>query len=173
MRFYVSNHSYPELREVESRWERHRIWWRAFRSAGGDVRFWIFAFVQAIVLLSWLAVSQFIMRRWGLGWAHTPLATLVGHAVAIALWGILMLSWGGDLMRPHLRRVSPSARVACPECGQLLTGQLAGAAGRGVSCPECGEAIPGSVFRPPYEIPRRFRALRWRRSRSSTDRPLH
>lgn len=47
MRFYLSNNSYPELRDVTSVWQRQRIWWRAFRSAVRDWR------VLAIVFLVW------------------------------------------------------------------------------------------------------------------------
>jgi hypothetical protein len=160
MRFYVSNHSYPELREMDSPWRRHVTWWRAFRSALGDLRFWRFFGIELLLLAGW-----FVLHRVLTAIASETLRPLLDVGIGLAAitgWGVLALSWGGDLMRPHLRRVSALARDACPCCGHQLSSQIAEAADR-VRCPECGESSPRSAFEPPYRIPGRFRATAWGR----------
>lgn len=158
MRFYISNESYPELREIRSRWDRHRVWWRAFASALGDRRFWRFIVVQMLLLGGWIVVDRVAARPIVVpsepAWAvHAAVA-----AAALTTWGVLALSWGGDLVRPHLRRVSSIARAACPGCGHQLTGHL-DAAGAVVRCPECGAGSPRGLFDEPYAIPRVFLAF--------------
>ena len=159
VRFYVSSESYPEIREIRSRWVRQVTWLRAFRSAWGDRRFRLFLAVQAVILLAWMVLAEFGPRWLGLGFEDRWYVRGVVAVVAIGMWGLLALTWGGDLVRPHLRRVSEIARHACPQCGHQLTGHLAGDAAI-VQCPECGAQVPRGVFEPPYEIPREFRAVR-------------
>lgn len=161
VRFYLSNDSYPEVREIHSRWQRHLTWWRAFRSAAGDRRFWRFLIVQCILLGGWIALHAWLTDlapRHGSARMIIHIACAVG---AVVTWGILALSWGGDLMRPHLRKVSPIARCACPGCGHQLTSQLAGGEPT-IRCPECGSVMGRSAFEAPYEIPPEFRAIRLR-----------
>ncbi len=91
-----------------------------------------------------------------------PLALTAG--LGLALFCYLQISWGGDLMRPHLRAVSDVARYACPACGQSLYGHL-GDDRTMVQCPECGARVDRRTFAPPYPIAREFRVFPpWRRS---------
>jgi hypothetical protein len=160
VRFYLSHDSYPEVREIESRWQRHLTWWRGLGSAAADARFWRFLAVQLILLAGWIALHAWLAdRAWARG-SVRMLSHVVCAAGAVATWGVLALSWGGDLIRPHLRRVSPIARSACPGCGHQLTGQLAGDEPT-IRCPECGAVLRRSVFEEPFAIPRQFRAIRW------------
>ena len=163
VRFYLSNDSYPEVREIHSRWQRHLTWWRAFRSAAGDRRFWLFLIVQLILLGGWMALHAWLANLPRPGAVRTVIhiACAIG---AVVTWGALALSWGGDLIRPHLRKVSPIARSACPGCGHQLTSQLAGDEPT-IRCPECGSVMDRSAFEAPYAIPPEFRAIRLRSAR--------
>jgi hypothetical protein len=163
VRLYVSSASYPELREIESPWDRHRTWWRAFGSAARDPRIWAFVLVEIVLLVGPLVVytvgpaaSRASIERW-------IAIRLIPHTGAAVLAGVLAVSWAGDLMRPHLRRVSDVARRSCPGCGHLLAGP--GKTPGAVRCPECGAEVPGRVFEPPYPIPPTFRAFRFKRHR--------
>ncbi len=159
-RLYLTNDSYPELRDVAPQWARTVTWWKAILRAFGEMRFWAFLASQAACFLA-LAVSvaaiydafDFRVRTFFLG-------------IAVLAWlstfAYLQVSWGGDLMRSHLRAVSPIARHACPNCGHSLVGHLesgAAAAPATIRCPECGATISRDLFEPPYRIPRRFRAF--------------
>ena len=159
-RIYVSSVSYPELREVESIMERHRIWRRAFRSAGRDFRIWRFFAIQVGLLYGWYLLDRFVMERVSLPDAWTIATHLGVAAAAISVFGYFTVTWGGDIMRPHLRRISAIAREACPNCGHLLTSHLH-ADGDLLPCPECGDRIERTTFTPPYRIPRRYRAAPW------------
>jgi predicted RNA-binding Zn-ribbon protein involved in translation (DUF1610 family) len=164
LRFYLSNDSYPEVREIASRWQRHLTWWRAFRSAAGDRHFWLFLLVQMILLVGWVVLHAWLTD---LARPHEPAGMIIHIACAVGAvvtWGALALSWGGDLMRPHLRKVSLIARSACPNCGHQLTSQLAGDEAS-IRCPECGSVMGRSAFEAPYEIPPEFRAIRLRLAR--------
>ncbi len=159
IRFYISNHSYPELREVTTRWQRHVIWWRAIQSAIREPRFQRFLAFQVLLVACWIFSG--ILAVW---FNHLSIMTSLSMSGAVSIaatitWSILALSWGGDLMRPHMRRVSTTARDACPECGHLLTGHLLQAE-QTIRCPECGMVVPRRLFQPPYEIPPEFRAIR-------------
>jgi predicted RNA-binding Zn-ribbon protein involved in translation (DUF1610 family) len=159
IRFYVSNDSYPELREVPSRWKRNMIWWNAFLSASRDARFLLFVLIQLILVAGWIVLAIYLP-----GLESATFEVKLGARGLIALlsiitWGVLALSWGGDLVRPHLRRVSPIARHACPRCGHQLITQLA-AHTDVIRCPECGSLIPRAALSPPYPLPRQFRAVR-------------
>ncbi len=159
-RIYVSSVSYPELREVESIMERHRIWRRSFRSALSDYRFWRFFVVQSVLLSGWLLLDQFVMARVTMPEVWMIATHLGVAAAAITLFGYFTVTWGGDIMRPHLRRINAIAREACPNCGHLLTSHLHGE-GDLLPCPECGDRIERTTFLPPYRIPRRYRAAPW------------
>ena len=156
-RIYFSNESYPELREIESRWERHKTWYRAFGSAFRDWRFWRFWAIQLVILGGWFALDRLASRITDLPFVWEGFMHAVFLAGAVLLNALLTVTWGGDLMRPHLRRVSPSAREACPECGHLLTGHLT-EKGKMILCPECGGQIDSLVFDPPYRIPKKYLA---------------
>ena len=156
-RIYFSNESYPELREIESRWERHKTWYRAFGSAFRDWRFWRFWGVEFILLGGWIALDRYVISITDLTFAGEALLHGAFITGAVLLNALLTVTWGGDLMRPHLRRVSASARDACPECGHLLTGHLTDK-GRMILCPECGGQIDTHIFDPPYRIPKKYLA---------------
>jgi predicted RNA-binding Zn-ribbon protein involved in translation (DUF1610 family) len=164
VRLYVSNESYPELREIGSRWQRHLTWWRAFGSAFRDHRFWIFVAAQVVLVVgSWVLAVMLVLE--GPGGMNVRALWVV---LAMILSGLLTVTWGGDLIRPHLRRVSSLSRDACPACGHLLTSQRRSEGGRSVRCPECGADVPRALFEQPHRIPPEFRALRlpWARSRT-------
>jgi hypothetical protein len=169
VRFYLSNDSYPEVREIHSRWQRHLAWWRAFRSAAGDRRFWRFLIVQFTLLAGWVALHAWLADPTRLPGSARMIIHIACAIGAVTTWGVLALSWGGDLMRPHLRKVSPIARCACPGCGHQLTSQLAGDEPL-IRCPECGSAMGRSAFEAPYEIPPQFRAIRRRSARRTRPR---
>ncbi|MBL1216141.1 MAG: hypothetical protein D8M59_01450 [Planctomycetes bacterium] len=155
-RFYVSNESYPELREVQPKRKRHVVWWRAFRSAAHDVKFWRFLLCSWGICLLWLPVHIGVIgpRMIVNGTLQDPWKDWVGFIVFFALVGsasYLALTWGGDIMRPHLRRVEPVCREACPGCGHRLTSQIAGN-DETIQCPECGRWWGRSPFEEPYQI---------------------
>jgi hypothetical protein len=158
MRLYVSNHSYPELREIESRWEIHRTWWRAARTALRDRRLWAFAAIELMLLVAFIVGGTRAMSLIDARAARFAVGGAIIVAAHVACAG-LALTWGGDLMRPHLRRASERARSACPRCGHLQTDRLIASA-PDVRCAECGTIAPRSVFEPPFAIPARFLAFR-------------
>ena len=171
IRFYVSNDSYPELREISSRWERHRTWWRAFGSAFGDRRFLLFVLIEVLLRGGGIGAGVLMehLLRFDLP-GRLSLWAVAGICATIT-WGVLALSWGGDLMRPHLRRASPTARDACPACGHQLSGQLAQPTdSAAIRCPECGARVPRGLFSPPFEIPGEFLAVR-RRGKAASSAP--
>lgn len=152
MRWYLSNDSYPELRPIESFWERHVTWWRAFGSAMNDPKMWSFLAVALSLACLGGALNLFIDISELLS-AGAPrigvIANLLSIAVTVAAAVVLSLTWGGDIMRPHLRRVNPRCRTACPECGFCLTSQLQ--SGRRIfQCPECGQWLNRRPFEEPY-----------------------
>ena len=158
-RLYVTNDSYPELRGITARWSRTRTWWRAIRLAATRRHFWIFVAVQAAVLVGANALATI-----GLPTPASRAAVAVRVSIAVASLGVvsyLQVSWGGDMMRRHLRAVSDVARYACPSCGQSLFGHLddAGDPATTVRCPECAAEVARDIFEPPYPIPRAFRAF--------------
>jgi DNA-directed RNA polymerase subunit RPC12/RpoP len=164
-RLYLSNDSYPELREVRPRWARTVTWGRALALGVRRARFWGFVAAQVGIAIVFLAAARLLSAldaggavpdqpvRWllGLGW--------------LLVFAYAQLSWGGDMMRSYLRAVSDQARHACPRCGHSLVGHLERDTGP-VRCPECGARVAREVFARPYPIPRQFRAFPfWRRRR--------
>ena len=173
MRFYFTNDSYPELRAVESVWERHVTWWRAFGSSLRDRRLWLFLAAILAIYLVWFVVTLALGPTMIVGgvkvdpWKEPLQIVLFWLAVALAT--VLSLTWGGEIMRPHLRRVNEKCRDACPECGHRMTGHLppattavapsdpaAAANARAVSptfqCPECGTWLDPRPFHEPFFI---------------------
>jgi hypothetical protein len=123
-----------------------------------DPAFWLFAATQVLVLAIGIVLAAMLSDVGPTAWE--PVVSGAAVVVALAIDGLLTLSWGGDVMRPHLRRVCPSARTSCPACGHGLQGHLDDA-GETVRCPECAAEVPVAMFDAPYRIPRRFRAVSW------------
>ncbi len=157
-RVYLTNESYPELREINRPFARTATWWRAIRRAAGHADFWVFVATQATVLAAFALLDAVTA-----GPGSPRIVHLVFGGAALAVFSYLQASWGGDMMRRHLRAVNETARFACPECGHSMVGHLAGGASP-VRCPECFAEIERSLFEPPFRVPRRFRAFppRWR-----------
>jgi rubredoxin len=176
-KLYLTNDSYPELRDV-AQWARTVTWWNAIRRAFGDARFWAFLASQAACLAALVATAGAVESALD---PASPVRPFV-HAAAALGWlcafAWLQVSWGGDIMRSHLRAVSPVARWACPGCGHSLVGHVgkeeaterrsdgatkggeeSAAAPAPIRCPECAAMIGREVFEPPYRIPREFRAF--------------
>ncbi len=152
MRWYLSNDSYPEMRAIESFWERHRTWWRAFGSSLSDPKMWGFlAIVFSLACLGG-ALNLLIDVDDLLG-PHLPsvgvIANLLSIFITIGAAVAISLTWGGDIMRPHLRRVNPRCRTCCPECGHCLTSQLQ-TPQPVIQCPECGQWLNRRPFEEPY-----------------------
>ncbi len=162
MRVYWTNESYPEMRPLPSRWLRHRVWWRAFWLVRRDPRIYAFLLIVACILVVFVWLTELlddaIRAR---GEAEVILQTAMA-VLAVTLSGMLFLTWGGYIMRLHLRRASDRCRDCCPNCGYLLSGQLQAPAGESgtIRCPECGTAYEASEFRalqrvpPPLQTPR-------------------
>jgi DNA-directed RNA polymerase subunit RPC12/RpoP len=167
-RLYLSNNSYPELREIHPRWARSVTWWRAFRLSIRRGRFWGFVATQV-----GLAFGCFLAAR-------TLKAVDVGRVVPdglvftffgagwLIVFAYLQVSWGGDMMRSYLRAVSEKARYACPRCGHSLFGHVDGDADH-VRCPECGADVACDIFAWPHPIPLHFRAFPFWRRRAPGD----
>ncbi len=169
-RLYLSNDSYPELRDVRPRWAVTVAWWRAIGHALGDRRFWSFVAVQVGLLLAVVALAVALSQ----GRLLTDTAERWVYRLLAAGWfmvfAYLQVSWGGDLMRSHLRAVSEKARHACPCCGHNLVGHLDGGDDP-VRCPECATHVARRLFEPPYAVPRAYRAFPPWRPRPRTGRP--
>ncbi|MCP5120309.1 MAG: hypothetical protein GY953_56665 [bacterium] len=120
---------------------------------------WTFVFAQVVVAGAGIGGGS-LLAYWvhDGGPANPAIILPLVFVPTFAVNGFLILSWGGDLIRPHLRRVSETARHACPNCGYLLTGCLPPET-PDVVCPECGRAVPASLFQAPFRIPRTFLAL--------------
>ena len=87
----------------------------------------------------------------------------------LVVFAYLQVSWGGDMMRPHLRAVSDVARYSCPSCGQSLVGHLEEAV---VRCPDCATRVDPVLFDPPYAVGPELRAFPpWRRRHEKTPGP--
>ncbi len=162
-RLYLSNETYPELRDVQPRWVKTVTWWRAIWHATRDRRFWVFVSVQlGVLVMPFVAIRVIdemrLLRDVTELWVNWLL--FVGWFFVFAY---LQVSWGGDLMRPHLRAVSDKARYACPLCGHSLVGHL-DRDDDPIRCPECASLVARDLFEPPYRVPREFLAFPpWRR----------
>ncbi len=154
MRWYLSNYSYPEMRAIESFWERHRTWWRAFLSSLNDPKMWGFLLIAFSLACLGGALNLLVDVQELMGSNSIPaavVANLVTLAVTIGAAVVLSLTWGGDIMRPHLRRANPRCRSACPECGFCLTSQL-GSLRPIFQCPECGQWLDRRPFEEPFPV---------------------
>lgn len=154
-RIYVTNDSFPELREVRPRRRQTLTWIRAIAHAIRFIGFLPFVAVQVVLLgvaCSPLVTIAMVAPEW------VELTSLGAAAVALMTLAYFQVSWGGDIMRSHLRAVNDIARHACPACGQDLRGHL-DEGDEPIICPECGASIPRDVFEPPFPIPRQFRAF--------------
>ncbi len=162
-RLYLTNDSYPELRDVAPHWARTVTWWKAILRAFGEPRFWAFLASQAACLVALVASAAAIESALDLGSRIRPFLQGGAAMTWLCAFAYLQVSWGGDLMRSHLRAVSPVARYACPSCGHSLVGHLGDSAAADpaapIRCPECAAMVSRDLFEPPYRIPRRFRAF--------------
>lgn len=157
-RLYLNNDSYPELRGIRRGWTRSLTWWRAIARGMRHVDFWVFMATQAAILAAFVAADRAVVVFGGLeGAAATAVNTVFGLS-GLFVFGYLQSSWGGDMMRSHLRAVSDIARYACPSCGQSLFGHLDDQP-EFVRCPECGSHVGRAIFEPPYRTPKEFRAF--------------
>jgi DNA-directed RNA polymerase subunit RPC12/RpoP len=163
-RVYLSNESYPELREVRPRWARSVIWWRAIAFSLRFRRFWGYVAAHVAIAGGFVAAARTVTALEVVG-DRSGRSVYGTFALAwLLLFAYLQVSWGGDMMRSYLRAVSTRARRACPDCGHNLTGQLERAGDR-VRCPECGAETGREVFAWPYRIPSRYRAFPFWRAR--------
>lgn len=148
MRLYVTDESFPELREVASRWQRFFIWLRAFKSACLDWRlfalFGVLVIVTSALLIAGLYLADGLPRS---AWGSAARLCIFSLPALIVIF--TLSTFGGELMRPHLRKVSESCRLACPTCGQSLRTQLESPAPL-IRCPECGCETDRRPFTPPY-----------------------
>ncbi len=152
MRWYLSNDSYPELRSIESFWERHVTWWKAFGSALNDPKMWGFLCVAFSLACLGGALNLLVDVNDLLGSDALPvgvIANLLSIFITVGAAVVLSLTWGGDIMRPHLRRVNPRCRTSCPECGFCLTSQLQSSR-KVFQCPECGQWFNRRPFEEPF-----------------------
>jgi DNA-directed RNA polymerase subunit RPC12/RpoP len=167
-RLYLSNDSYPELREIHPRWTRSVTWWRAITLGVRQGRFWGFVAAQIGLAIGCLvAANMFNALDVGRVVPDGLVFTCLG-AGWLLVFAYLQISWGGDIMRSYLRAVSEKARYACPRCGHSLFGHLDGAADH-LRCPECGADVARDVFAWPHPIPLRYRAFPFWRRRAPGD----
>ncbi len=159
---YLSSESYPELRDIGSRWARNVIWWRAFRRAFRHLDFWSLLLTQAGIVAAFIAADVLVVLTVDLRPAATRSVHAVAAVSALLVFGYLLVSWGGDIMRRHLRGVSDVARYACPGCGHSLVGHLDSNDER-LRCPECAARTSRETFEPPFPIPREYRVFPPRR----------
>ena len=157
MRLYLTNESYPELRGIRRGWSRSATWWRAIAHATRHARFWVFVATQASILVLLVVTDRLLVAFVGPE-AERPALHVAIALGAFAVFSYLQTTWGGDMMRSHLRAVSDVARYACLGCGQSLYGHIDGESPE-VTCPECGARIKRAIFEPPYRTPREFRAF--------------
>ncbi|MCH7798308.1 MAG: hypothetical protein IID28_07655 [Planctomycetes bacterium] len=161
LRLYLTNESYPELRGVRRGLPRSRTWWRAMAHATRHAGIWLFAVTQVLIVVGFAAADRAVLLL-----VDEPRIQVIAHVsfgvAALIVFGYLQTSWGGDIMRSHLRAVSDIARYACPNCGQSLYGHLDEESAT-VRCPECGARIQRAIFEPPHRTPPEFRAFFRRR----------
>ena len=157
LRLYLTNASYPELRGVARGWPRTRTWWRAIAHATRYAGFWVFVVTQVLIVVGFVAADWAVTLLMDGPREHGIVHVSFGVA-ALTVFGYLQTSWGGDIMRSHLRAVSDIARYACPNCGQSLYGHL-DEESVSVRCPECGAQIQRAIFEPPHRTPPEFRAF--------------
>jgi hypothetical protein len=95
LRVYLTNDSYPELRNLPLGWSRSRTWWKAIHHAMGTWRFWGFAATQALLLGIFVAADGLTVAVAGLR-GFSGLAAHVGFE-----------AHGAETIR-------------CPECGSVV-----------------------------------------------------
>jgi len=153
MRIYITNESYPEIRNIKPGWQRHVTWWKAFLHALRDWRFYlIFVLIIVIqifppVLFTWLQTT-FPRQRWSI-----PVTVVTSLIINLVLL-IFLLTWGGGIMRIHLRAADPRCASTCPECGYDLTSHLEEDS-RTIRCPECGTSFEKDSFHRVNSLPRK------------------
>ncbi len=158
IRLYVNNDSYPELRGLRRGWTRSLTWWRAIARGMRHVDFWVFMATQAAIVGAFVVADRAVVVFGGLDGPAAGVVDAVLGLSALVVFAYLQVSWGGDMMRSHLRAVSDIARYACPSCGQSLYGHLDDQPDL-VRCPECAALVRRAIFEPPYRTPKEFRAF--------------
>jgi len=148
---YLFNDSYPELRNIPRGWARHKVWWRALKSAFATRAMWIF---MAKSIIMGLAVSfvifaindRFIQKE------TTHLIVLaIGYIMGLSIWSWFIITTGGDMVRPHLRRTTPLCGESCVSCGYHLKAHIEQNEST-IRCPECGSVNNRSAFREPFTV---------------------
>ncbi len=157
LRLYLTNESYPELRGVRRGWSRSATWWRAIAHAARHAPFWVFVATQASIVVAFVIADRMLVAFVGPE-AERPALHVAIALGAFAVFSYLQTTWGGDMMRSHLRAVSDVARYACPACGQSLYGHIDDESPE-ITCPECGARVERAIFEVPYKTPREFRAF--------------
>jgi hypothetical protein len=157
MRVYWTNESYPEMRPLTKRWARHRVWWRAFYLVRTDWRIYVFLLAVGVILLGFDWLDARLQQSLQLDVKQTLLLHTGMAVLAVLAGGMLFLTWGGHIMRLHLRRAGPLCAECCPNCGYLVSGQLqAPGGGNGqLRCPECGGVYQAREFGELKRVPRR------------------
>lgn len=148
-RLYLTNDSYPELREIDAQWSRTRTWWRAIGHAIRHIDFWIFALTQLGLVIGIVLGGIGIAAVAGLDGASGRIVHLSFAIGALLVFCYLQISWGGDMMRRHLRAVSDVARYACPNAARA-------------------SLVTWVATRPPYDARNVARYLRGKRSSRPT-----
>ena len=86
---------------------------------------------------------------------HFEMPRLIMHAVGMCtglfIWSWFIITTGGDMVRPHLRRTTPLCGESCVNCGYHLKAHIEQNESA-IRCPECGSINSRSAFREPFTV---------------------